>query len=160
MCDRYWLVDTGGLTLLLPYLLMRHPRWASSGCSLRLFLHGSRFRCHDADMVRLVKQFRIDVKAVHHIDLDEPPPDASWDAFPGIADLQHRVKMARYLRLGECIRSESADAAVVFVTLPYPRRLLFTEQQIAQWLDAIVAGVPAPVVFVRGNQENVLTLRA
>eukprot|EP00003_Mantamonas_plastica_P030584 TRINITY_DN7657_c0_g1_i2.p2 TRINITY_DN7657_c0_g1~~TRINITY_DN7657_c0_g1_i2.p2 ORF type:complete len:114 (-),score=39.75 TRINITY_DN7657_c0_g1_i2:32-373(-) len=60
-----------------------------------------------------------------------------------------------YIALGDQIRVLSKDAAMVCITLPVPR----TQQNglYMAWLDMLSADLP-PMMLLRGNQENVMTV--
>ncbi|KNC51205.1 Na-K-2Cl cotransporter 1 [Thecamonas trahens ATCC 50062] len=64
-----------------------------------------------------------------------------------------------YLRLGELIHQNSANASAVFVSLRIPDNndsaLMYMS-----WLEAISHGMECPFFFVRGSHENVVTLEA
>jgi hypothetical protein len=64
-------------------------------------------------------------------------------------------KTLRNIRLGELLRQYSSQAKLIVVTMPIPRKntspLLYMS-----WLEAISSNLP-PILFVRGNQESVLT---
>ena len=68
-----------------------------------------------------------------------------------------------FLRLAEVMRHYSASAELVMVTLPLPQRTeegaLTSPALYMAWLDLL--SCPAllpPTMFIRGNQEPVLTL--
>ncbi len=79
-----------------------------------------------------------------------PPPALTDDHLRAHAD-----RTAFHLRLAEVVRDKSAEAAAVFMTLPLPSGDTPAPLYLA-WLDVISRGMP-PFLFVRGNQESVLT---
>ncbi len=60
-----------------------------------------------------------------------------------------------HLRLSEVVREKSSEAAAVFMTLPLPGESTPSALYLA-WLDVLSRKLP-PFLFVRGNQESVLT---
>ena len=68
-----------------------------------------------------------------------------------------------FLRLAEVMRHHSASSELVMITLPLPRRMeggaLVSPALYMAWLD--ILSCPAhlpPTLFIRGNQDPVLTL--
>jgi hypothetical protein len=74
--DVWWLYDDGGLTVLLPYLLMQRKHW--SNCKLRIFIQTKNES--DIEHVRekailLLSKFRIDVNAIIVFSTSDKKPD-------------------------------------------------------------------------------------
>ena len=65
-----------------------------------------------------------------------------------------------HLRVAEIVRANSGGAdsptRLVVLTLPLPKRAVPAKLYLA-WLGFLARGVEAPFLFVRGNQESVLT---
>ncbi|XP_069562016.1 solute carrier family 12 member 2-like [Brachyistius frenatus] len=63
--DVWWLFDDGGLTLLIPYLLLNRSKWGD--CRIRIFIGGKINRIdHDRRaMATLLSRFRIDYSDIH-----------------------------------------------------------------------------------------------
>ena len=58
--DVWWLFDDGGLTILLPYLLMQRSHWKK--CKLRIFIQNNQTKCiseEQRNMATLLSKFRI-----------------------------------------------------------------------------------------------------
>eukprot|EP00003_Mantamonas_plastica_P028482 TRINITY_DN647_c0_g1_i9.p1 TRINITY_DN647_c0_g1~~TRINITY_DN647_c0_g1_i9.p1 ORF type:complete len:162 (-),score=58.52 TRINITY_DN647_c0_g1_i9:15-500(-) len=64
-------------------------------------------------------------------------------------------KSKRYLRLSEIIRKNSIASDLAVITLPVPKSS-DDPYMYMSWLEIMSAELP-PTVFVRGNQQNVLT---
>jgi solute carrier family 12 sodium/potassium/chloride transporter 2 len=60
-----------------------------------------------------------------------------------------------HLRIAEIAKENSKEASLVVMTLPLPKRGLPHTLYLA-WLDFTTRNMP-PFLFVRGNQESVLT---
>ncbi len=73
------------------------------------------------------------------------------------ADLSaHKEKTNFHLRIAEVVRENSRQAAMVVMTLPIPKKDIYPQSLYMAWLDFISANMP-PFLFLRGNQESVLT---
>jgi len=168
--DVWWLYDDGGLTLLLPHILKTRKQFKD--CKLRVFSLANKADELDAETINLasmLKRFRIDYSDVTAM------PDVTKKADPetkkefetliagtGIeeAELQReREKTNRHLRLTEMLRQYSTQAELVIMTLPLPRRDQTSPALYTAWLDIMSKDLP-PTLFVRGNQQNVLTFYA
>jgi len=160
--DIYWLVDDGGLTLLIPYILSLSSWWqqrtggGETKVPLRLILIGNT-DSHDT-VKSLVNLFRIPCE-IKHCSLDSGKVAITLEDYknPKVASKvreESKGKLESWMRVGELIRTESKNASMVFVTLPYPLIGVETESYM-KWLDTLSTDVPT--VLIRGNNENVLT---
>ena len=66
-------------------------------------------------------------------------------------------KHSRHLRLAELLRSYSAESELIVMTLPLPRRGHTNPELYMAWLDFVSRDMP-PFLYVRGNQESVVTM--
>jgi len=168
--DVWWLYDDGGLTLLIPHILKTRKQFKD--CKLRVFSLANKADELDAETINLasmLKRFRIDYSDVTAM------PDVTKKADPetkkefdemiagtGIeeSELQkEREKTNRHLRLTEMLRQYSKEAELVIMTLPLPRRDQTSPALYTAWLDMMSKDLP-PTLFLRGNQQNVLTFYA
>uniref|UniRef100_A0A673JLR8 Solute carrier family 12 member 3 n=1 Tax=Sinocyclocheilus rhinocerous TaxID=307959 RepID=A0A673JLR8_9TELE len=69
-----------------------------------------------------------------------------------------RTKSFRQIRLNEVIQDYSRDAALIIVTMPMARRGACPSALYMAWLEIVSRDLRPPVLLVRGNQENVLTM--
>ncbi|XDV28834.1 hypothetical protein PO909_032037 [Leuciscus waleckii] len=69
-----------------------------------------------------------------------------------------KAKSLRQIRLNEVIQDYSRDAALIIVTMPVGRRGACPSPLYMAWLEIVSRDLRPPVLLVRGNQENVLTL--
>ncbi|KAL4717185.1 hypothetical protein ACJJTC_017072 [Scirpophaga incertulas] len=174
--DVWWLYDDGGLTLLLPYILSTRRAWSS--CPLRVFTLANKnteLELEERNMASLLSKFRIDYSALTMIpDINKKPKDATLAYFEKLiapfrtaddkdengiteADLLAACdRTNRHLRLRELIMQHSANARLVCVTLPLPRRRGVVPAPLyLAWLTALAAA--GRVLLVRGNHAAVLT---
>jgi solute carrier family 12 sodium/potassium/chloride transporter 2 len=68
----------------------------------------------------------------------------------------HKEKTNFHLRIAEIIRENSRQASLIVVTLPLPKKGSLPPLLYMAWLDFISQNLP-PFLFLRGNQDSVLT---
>lgn len=168
--DIWWLVDDGGFTVLMPWLLSNAEYW--SGSQLRILTVPGNASldqvAHQTAMFgRLVDEFRI--PATVHVELpDEMENDEFQQLLEGlrlksrIVDSMELDRMCRYLRLAKLIHTESANADIIFCTLPFPPDEVASEVWLT-WLNVLSdwdegADSRPPFVFLRGNQQSLLSI--
>ena len=61
----------------------------------------------------------------------------------------------RHLRLTEMLRHNSRESELIVMTLPLPKKGMSPALYTA-WLDIMTKDMP-PTLFIRGNQQSVLT---
>lgn len=61
----------------------------------------------------------------------------------------------RHLRLTEMLRHNSRESELIVMTLPLPKKDMSPALYMA-WLDIMTKDMP-PTLFIRGNQQSVLT---
>ena len=159
--DIYWLVDDGGLKLLLPFLLLSNSIW--SQCKLRVMFRARKdhqLTADQAKMTRLLSKFRIRAEVVPLENLEQPPSALTRKYFEETTGLtvEKDPTLGRYMRIGEVARGLSANSALLFMTLPVPKAK-GSGVDYMHWIDAMSSNLP-PLVLVRGSQESVLTFEA
>ncbi|KAF7686792.1 hypothetical protein HF521_015185 [Silurus meridionalis] len=185
--DVYWISDDGGLTVLVPYLLTRRKRWKRSKIRVFVIGEQKTMEHERKEMMTLLQRFRLDVHDVIVMtDTERLPSTKNLNRFESsvasfrfreeqqrgeseqhqntscpwkISDKQmdaFRLKSERKVRLNEIIRRNSNQAALILVSLPVPQRDCPSSLYMA-WLDTLSFGLHCPVLFIRGNQKNVLT---
>ncbi|CAF3190851.1 unnamed protein product [Rotaria socialis] len=173
--DVWWLFDDGGLTLLLPYLLRRRKRWRHSQFRIFSCVSGENVDAEKQHlaMASLLKKFRINYTDLHVLHgLNKTPNEHESERFNQILQTwnqnedKYRItdseyeankeKMRRGLKLHEYLLEYSSKSTLIVLTLPIPRKQLISAGLYLAYLDAISYNLP-PVLFLRGNQKNVLT---
>ena len=180
--DVYWLYDTGGLTLLLPFILNSRALFAK--CKLRVFVLGNKdgnLEDQARNLAMMLKKFRISFQQIVLIsDATKRPEKATREKFQQLitvpppteashlgpaevvtlvsqADLdKHHDKTKFYLRIAEIVQANSTNAALIFMTMPLPKKGTVAPSLYLAWLDFMSQNLP-PFIYVRGNQESVLT---
>ena len=162
--DVWWLLDDGGRTLLIPYLLSLNRYWRK--CKLRVFRpakatsNASELNSSKIRMASLLKKFRIDVSDVIEFEgISQHPSERSIKEFEELRkDSEvddHRKKSLRHIRLGELLKEHSKKASLIVMTLPIPSEAVEPSLYMS-WLEVMTTGLP-PIMLIRGNHTNVLT---
>eukprot|EP01135_Chromosphaera_perkinsii_P003347 Nk52_evm47s240 gene=Nk52_evmTU47s240 len=174
--DVWWMVDDGGLTILLPYILSNHSYWKGSKLRVMTAAGSKDLTSERVRMTRLLRRFRIDAELVVVDDVNEQPSEEVKNKYREILDQQYAgdfeskdisgadiaarpipEKCMRYLKLGQLIETHSSSSQLVVMTLPIPRATVSSYMYLS-WLDIMSSSkLCPPVFFVRGNQESVLT---
>jgi len=173
--DVWWLYDDGGLTLLLPYIISTRRSWSS--CRLRVFALAdkrSELEIEQVSMASLLSKFRIEFSDLILLpDIAQKPKESTTQLFNDLikdfvgssSDDSHitkeellavQEKTNRHLRLREYLLEHSMNSDLVVMTLPMPRRNIIKAPHYMAWLEALSRDLP-PFLFVRGNQQSVLT---
>ena len=160
--DVWWLVDDGGFALLMPWLLSTSKLW--SGTHLRIFtvpgsLSIDQVAQTAANFEKLVAEFRIPASV--HVEVPDlltedqyaQIMDSMGVAFPEAAVERTR----RYILLAQLMQEHSMEAELVFCTLPFPPDEIDASIWLA-WLDILSEAPMPPTVFLRGNQESLLSV--
>ncbi|XP_054848986.1 solute carrier family 12 member 3-like [Eublepharis macularius] len=82
--------------------------------------------------------------------------DAPWK----VTDEDLRVykrKTEQHIRLHEILQDHSRNAALVVMSLPVVRKGACPSSLYMAWLETVSKNLHPPVVFIRGNQQDVLT---
>ncbi|KRZ15211.1 Solute carrier family 12 member 2 [Trichinella zimbabwensis] len=184
--DVYWLFDDGGLGLLVPHLLTQAGSFMH-GAKLRVFTVASsrsQLEREQRSMAALLSRFRIDYSGVVVIpDLSRQPSEKLIKEFnefikPYMVDsdsvaehdeltkgifirdsdfVAQKSKTYRQLRIKELLQEHSTNAQLVVLTLPVPRKGVLPACLYLAWLDFVSKDVRCPLLFLRGNQQAVLT---
>ena len=169
--DVYWLYDDGGLTLLLPYILSTRTKYANS--KLRIFFLSNKVELADEEtrsMVELMAKFRIDCEDI--VAIQDPmnmPSKITRETFLKMVQDEvgaekvseemlklHAKKVNFKLRIAEIVRDTSCMANLVVMTLPVPKKEHLPPALYMSILEYTTRDMP-PFLYLRGNQESVLT---
>ncbi|KAK7152036.1 hypothetical protein R3I94_008390 [Phoxinus phoxinus] len=105
----------------------------------------------------LIAPYRVSSVQKDGQEADETTKEFSWM----VSDEEFetfKAKSLRQIRLNEVIQDYSRDAALIVVTMPVGRRGACPSPLYMAWLEIVSRDLRPPVLLVRGNQENVLTL--
>lgn len=161
--DVYWLVEDGGLTLLLAHLVSRHHNFRKNNAKLRLFSVAPSEETKTSEKERLkvlLSEFRIQARVIIIV-LDEktPPRPATVTKFSRMSGMTedavlHDQRCLYFMKLSERMDEYSNFASLVVASLPVPRTGIPPKKYMS-YLDTISAS--RPTILVRGNQDTVLT---
>jgi len=159
--DIWWLVDDGGLTLLIPYLLTKKNNWKH--LKLRVITtpdnveNSTKITLY---MTKLLSQLRINA------DFEIAIPNLQKDFDITMPKLEKKLKVKfdsheidrtqRFIMLRELLEELSSDASLIFISMPLPHPTIKTPSWLA-WLELLSVKMP-PTIFIRGNNENVITI--
>ncbi|XP_016086280.1 solute carrier family 12 member 3 [Sinocyclocheilus grahami] len=105
----------------------------------------------------LIAPYRVSSVQKDGQEADETTKDFSWMVSDEEMET-FRAKSLRQIRLNEVIQDYSRDAALIIVTMPVGRRGVCPSSLYMAWLEIVSRDLRPPVLLVRGNQENVLTM--
>lgn len=172
MMDVYWLVDDGGLCVLIPYILSLHTFWrqntkgSTKVCNMRILMvieSGKNMGDLSKMVASMLANFRIKCE-MELLEAGQTPPAAStiaaYEKFAHTSiELNDRpIVVKRWLRVAEVIALTSQRAALVACVLPFPSDSTHHKDFMA--LIAMLSSNMPPMVFIRGNDKNVLTFQS
>jgi solute carrier family 12 sodium/potassium/chloride transporter 2 len=169
--DVWWLIDDGGMTVLMTYLLSQSKFWrghSDTPLKIRLFcLAGdeSEIERDQEEVQGLMNKFRFywDVEIIVLQDAPSKESLLQYDHLIAKTPLaeqpeQNRARVIKYLRISDAVQKYSRAAKLVVMTLPVPRSRTDPYDYMS-WLEILSSGMHVPLLFVRGNGDNVLTAR-
>lgn len=157
--DVWWLVEDGGLTVLVAHLIMRHHEYRERNAVMRLFIACSEEEAEQerAMLGSLLQRFRIKAKII----IVDKNREASAESLEHFKDLtastdedmtDERVKF--FVSISEEMKRHSVLAALVIASLPIPREGIPVRRYLG-FLDILSEN--RPTILIRGNQDTVLT---
>lgn len=161
--DVWWLVDDGGLTVLLGFLIQMQESWKN--CPLRVLSVTERTESLNEIQVKITKLmhlFRINAEVIVLNGIEDKPSQESMDKWKALninnCDEMTMKKVETFLRLRDLIFKTSAQSSMILCSMPIPR----ATQDPNVWLgtiDVVSESMP-PFIWVHGNGENVVTYSA
>jgi solute carrier family 12 sodium/potassium/chloride transporter 2 len=165
--DVWWLIDDGGLSLLLPYLLSKQKQWKNAKIRLMTIAYideGDTYEKNQETMKHLLYKFRIKAEVVTievslRDEIPSPMAYANWRQIIKTStregDIDHMTM--RYLILSDLIRQYSLSSSFIALTMTVPHDVSDSLIYMA-WLD-VMSNVNVPFLFIRGNGENVISIK-
>ncbi|CAM9584114.1 unnamed protein product [Chrysoparadoxa australica] len=143
--DVWWLVDDGGLTILIPHLLTLHNNWKN--CKIRVFTVADKktITTEQVRMNRLLRRFRIQAELVV-VDMGlasfQPSPEEvqKFEKLSG-EPVSTKDKTHYFLRLSRLLAKHSSKANMLVITLPVPRYSIAPRKYMA-FLSLMSEGLP------------------
>jgi hypothetical protein len=169
--DVYWIMDNGGVTLLIPYLMRKSIFWKLRTKRVRLI--GLTAKLNEVghklqELKDLVAKYRFDwdvtVEILSDIDGSMEPDKktvAAYEALPGVQKISKQKQpfwAKRWLRISEIVRDASSKASVVYITMPFPRSWMKPRDWLG-WCEMLTAH-GRPTVLIRGSGRDVMTNRS
>lgn len=174
--DIWWLVEDGGVTVLIPYLLSQHNYWkmkkgASAKMRLLVIVQSGTSKENKDEMKEQLQSFMANLRfakwSVKVVENVTQPSEQDTLVYNSIiaktplneqpVNMQKRSK--KWLQFSETINAESRGAKLVVITIPVPRAH-FNPYTYLSWLALLTKGfykAGVPVILMRGNGVNVLT---
>ncbi|XP_028559449.2 solute carrier family 12 member 3-like [Podarcis muralis] len=105
----------------------------------------------------IIAPFRLNEGQKGQETVEEMQKDAPWKVTD--EDLRvYKKKSEQHMRLHEILQDHSRNAALIVMSLPVVRKGACPSALYMAWLEMVSKGLHPPVVFIRGNQEDALTL--
>ena len=147
--DVWWLVDDGGLTIMLPWLIQRN--WP---CPMRIFAIPASIStvARETRLVeKMIREFRIDgdVVVVTPDEVEVSNDEVHEFCAKNHISSDYEARSHRYLVLSKLFSLYSRDSVAVFCSLPFPRPDIDSNVWMA-WLQLLNDSVDKAMVFVRG----------
>ncbi|RWS25658.1 solute carrier family 12 member 2-like protein [Leptotrombidium deliense] len=181
--DVWWLYDTGGIAMLVAWILRNNNLWKNS--KIRVFTviaDGNEIEKTKYNLIDLLQKFRIPFSDVTVLTDSNPPSDetklqfrdviADWIedeenpkfrsfSFPPTRITKNELITLkeltnRHIRLRELLLQYSVNATLIVMSLPMPVRGVCSAPLFMAWLEMLTQNMP-PFLLVRGNHTNVLT---
>ena len=165
--DVWWLLDDGGLAMLLPHIMRRHSYWKD--CKLRMNLivdkEGVDYGADVEVIDKLIDRFRLPFERPARVILvnDNQPTKQTVSKFEQLAngirveDTPRPHVTQRWLRLSELLFEHSRESGLVIVTLPLPTARFDAKAYMALLQCISDQQKMPPMLLMRGNGESSLT---
>ncbi|XP_077169976.1 solute carrier family 12 member 3-like [Paroedura picta] len=105
----------------------------------------------------LIAPFRFNEGQQDQEAVEEMRKEAPWKVTD--EDLRvYKKKTEQHIRLHEILQEHSRNAALIVMSLPVIQKGACPSTLYMAWLETVSKNLPPPVAFIRGNQQDVLTL--
>ena len=159
--DVWWMIDDGGLCMLIPYIMKLHRFW--SRCKLRLLMVAEEDDILDINtMKRLIGQFRLPYEGPLLVKAKAAPREKTVARYEKLAkcklsDTARPSVVSKWLILSDLLFENSRYSGFNVVTLPIPSKR-FEPRAYMALLDMLSdqKRLP-PTMIMRGNGESTLT---
>jgi len=170
--DVWWLIDDGGLSILIPYIMSKSKFWKRNtdftdrATKMRLWIvtqdkSADLLTKESVEIVKFLQMLRIDWKHVELIPVTIHTPRQSLvDKVNNLTgglypiDKQSQDSLNRWLCVFELMEQNRDNVKLSYVTLPLPKKNQNPRVYLAL-LDILSEGMPT--IFIRGNNTNVIT---
>lgn len=170
--DVWWLMDDGGLSILIPHMMSQHQFWKHKNTHIRMLIP-----CTLGDIghvKNLADTFTRDLHLDIHVepvnigegkDMESPMGQTVRVEMNKIHDVSKHKRQnvtERWMRIAELVREYSRQAKMVYITCPYPREDTNADEFMSR-ID-LVSNIPrsmvradpghVPVVLIRGAAKE------
>ena len=159
--DVWWMIDDGGLCMLIPYILKLHKFW--SRCKLRLLMVAEEEDLVDIDSMRqLIAQFRLPYEGPFIVKAKAAPRDKTVSRYEKLAkcklsDTARPSVVSKWLILSDLLFENSRYSGLNVVTLPIPSKRFEPRAYMALLNMLSDQKRLPPTIIMRGNGESTLT---
>jgi len=162
--DVWWLMDDGGLSILIPHIMTQHKFWRHPNTHIRMLIPATL--ADIPNLKKLADTFTRDLHLDIHVepidigegDMMESPMGQTvrieMDKIHDFKNHKRKKVTERWMRIAELVREYSRQAAMVFITCPYPKDDVSAEEFMSR-ID-LVSNIPRSMV--RANPEYVPTV--
>ena len=160
--DIWWLVEDGGLTVLMAHLLIKHREYRQYNHKLRLFAASVKETAlQDREkLISLLARFRIEASVII-VDKNAPVEMSVLEDFQKMSHLSDEEMQNDEIRffcnISTQMKKHSQLASMVVCSIPVPKRSI-PDRQYFSYLE--VLSEERPTFLVRGNQDTVLTFHS
>jgi len=162
--DVWWLMDDGGLSILIPHMMSQHKFWRHHGTHIRMLIP-----CTLADIPNVKKLADTFTKDLH-LDIHVEPVDIGegenmespmgqtvrieMNKIHDVKNHSRKKVTERWMRIAEMVREYSRNAHMCFITLPNPDDKVSAEEYMSR--IELVSNIPR--TMVRANPDYVPTV--
>eukprot|EP00485_Elphidium_margaritaceum_P009224 CAMPEP_0202689974 /NCGR_PEP_ID=MMETSP1385-20130828/5133_1 /ASSEMBLY_ACC=CAM_ASM_000861 /TAXON_ID=933848 /ORGANISM="Elphidium margaritaceum" /LENGTH=1064 /DNA_ID=CAMNT_0049345195 /DNA_START=35 /DNA_END=3229 /DNA_ORIENTATION=+ len=160
--DVWWMVDDGGLIMLVPYIMKRHAFW--SQCKLRMLMVSEEdtISTDISAMRQLIHNFRLPYEGPLFVPAKKEPSVKTVQRYESLAKckLSQTARpevIKKWLILTELLYEYSRYSGLNVVTLPIPTKLMQPRSYMALLEMLSDKNRLPPTLIMRGNGESTLT---
>jgi len=159
--DVWWMIDDGGLCMLIPYIMKLHKFW--SRCKLRLIMVTEEDDIIDINtMKQLIAQFRLPYEGPILVKAKDAPKERTVARYESLAkmklsDTARPSVVSKWLILSDLLFENSRYSGLNVVTLPIPSKRFQPRAYMALLHMLSDQKRLPPTIIMRGNGESTLT---
>eukprot|EP01084_Bolivina_argentea_P000479 897_1 len=160
--DVWWMIDDGGLCMLIPYIMKLHKFWQR--CDLRMLMvsEADSVSTDVSTMKQLIENFRLPYKGPLLVEARKEPHPKTIERFENLAkckleDTPRPSVIKKWLILSELLFEYSRYSGLNVVTLPIPSKSIKPRAYMALLHMLSDQDRLPPTIIMRGNGESTLT---